>query len=132
MNEDLGWIDVHVGQRLKNRRRLLGLSQEALGRQLGLTFQQIQKYERGMTRVSASRLLQLSIILEVPISYFFEGIPNAPTESGTMSPEDGRRQRDLLELTRAYQAIPDKSLRQRLLELCKAMADREPKIGASA
>ena len=69
-------VDVHVGNRMRQRRTLLGMSQEKLGEALGLTFQQVQKYERGMNRVSASRLFDLSRVLDVPIAYFFEEMPS--------------------------------------------------------
>src|ERR1700719_3453420 len=77
-------IDVHVGSRIRLRRTLLGMSQERLGDALGLTFQQVQKYERGMNRVGASRLFDLSRVLDVPISFFFDDLPE--TVSATYSP----------------------------------------------
>src|SRR5258707_1346983 len=81
-------IDVHVGSRIRRRRTLLGMSQERLGDALGLTFQQVQKYERGMNRVGASRLFALSQVLDVPISFFFDDVPEAvsATYSGSSQP----------------------------------------------
>ena len=79
-------IDRHVGSRVRMRRILLGMSQEKLGEALGLTFQQVQKYEKGTNRISASRLQQFSSILQVPISFFFEGLPGA--SSKTKEPAD--------------------------------------------
>lgn len=74
-------IDVHVGTRIRLRRTLLGMSQERLGEALGLTFQQVQKYERGINRVGASRLFDLSRVLDVPISFFFDDMPDALSEA---------------------------------------------------
>ena len=76
-------IDKHVGSRVRMRRMMVGMSQEKLGDALGLTFQQVQKYEKGTNRIGASRLQQISIILQVPVSFFFEGAPAPP---GTASP----------------------------------------------
>src|SRR3954464_10767035 len=80
-------IDKHVGSRVRMRRMMLSMSQEKLGDALGLTFQQVQKYEKGTNRIGASRLQQISNILQVPVSFFFEGAPNMPghTGSGGMS-----------------------------------------------
>ena len=83
-------IDVHVGQRIRLRRTLLGMSQEKLGEAIGLTFQQVQKYERGANRVGSSRLFDLGRVLDVPISYFFEDMPNAVQEKSPLE-ADGRR-----------------------------------------
>lgn len=129
-------IDVHLGSRLRTRRILLGVSQQKLGELLGLTFQQIQKYERGANRVGASRLWDLARVLDVPISYFFEGMPdevkrNSPRCRAGLSEgklprieaeTDPEEQRATLELARAYYKIPTKALRKRVLELVKAQA----------
>lgn len=126
-------IDVHVGQRIRQRRTLLGLSQEKLGEAIGLTFQQVQKYERGANRVSSSRLFDLSEILGVTVSYFFEEMPGdvqkrspanligvanpAPTEYE----QDPMMRRETLELTRAYYKISEGPARKRLLDLVKTL-----------
>ncbi|MBI3453577.1 MAG: helix-turn-helix transcriptional regulator [Rhodospirillales bacterium] len=124
-------VDVHVGQRIRLRRTLLGWSQEKLGRTLGLTFQQVQKYERGANRVGASRLYELSRILEVPVAYFFEDIgadamirsspqPAAKTADGEGIGAMARR--ETLELMRAYYRIPDPKVRRQVFEMTKALA----------
>ena len=128
-------VDIHVGGRVRQRRTLLGLSQEKLGDAVGLTFQQIQKYERGANRIGASRLFQLSRILDVPISFFFEDIPaNLRTaedqvtmglrerEKKTLEPDPLAR-RETLELVRAYYRIFNPKVRKRLFELTKSLAN---------
>ena len=128
-------VDIHVGGRVRQRRTLLGLSQEKLGDAVGLTFQQIQKYERGANRIGASRLFQLSRILDVPISFFFEDIPvNLRTAEGqvtiglrereqiTLEPDPLAR-RETLEMVRAYYRISNPKVRKRLFELTKSMAN---------
>ncbi len=128
-------VDIHVGGRVRQRRTLLGLSQEKLGDAVGLTFQQIQKYERGANRIGASRLFQLSRILDVPISFFFEDIPaNLRTTEGqvtiglrereqkTLEPDPLAR-RETLELVRAYYRISNPKVRKRMFELTKSLAN---------
>ncbi len=125
-------VDVHVGGRLRQRRTLLGLSQERLADAIGLTFQQVQKYERGANRIGASRLHQLARVLEVPVSYFFEEmIPaGAPATAGQPGfAEDGAAydgdpmgRRETLELVRAYYRIRDPKVRKRVFELIKSVA----------
>ena len=127
-------IDVHVGSRVRLRRTLLGMSQSKLGDKLGLTFQQIQKYERGANRIGASRLFQLSRILDVPISFFFDELPAALKttqgqviwglrERGQKSLEpDPLARRETLELVRAYYRISSPRVRKRLFELTKSLA----------
>lgn len=127
-------IDVHVGQRIRLRRTLLGMSQEKLGEAIGLTFQQVQKYERGANRVGSSRLFDLGRVLDVPISYFFEDMPNSVQEKspsklmGVATPApmdyepDPMAKRETLELVRAYYKIPHASVRKRIFELTKALA----------
>ena len=128
-------IDEHVGSRLRLRRTLLGLSQERLGRMLDLTFQQIQKYERGANRIGGGRLFRLAHILQVDISYFFDdmpahlladvGIVEAPGFSD-QNQEDyddaAMARRETLELARAYYRITDPDVRQRVFDLVKAIA----------
>ncbi len=119
------------------RRTLLGLSQEKLGEALGLTFQQVQKYERGANRIGASRLYQISRVLEVPVSFFYDGMPEAVSEaaSGSTPPglaetadhhaHDPLARRETLELVRAYYKIVDPRVRRRLFDLVKAVARAE-------
>lgn len=123
-------IDVHVGSRVRMRRTLLGMSQEKLGNALGLTFQQIQKYERGANRIGSSRLFKLSTILDVPVSFFFDDLPDASGKRakgfGEGSPRhfeaDQLSKRETLELVRAYYRINDPKVRKRTFELVKAIA----------
>src|SRR3954449_11141345 len=123
-------IDVRVGARLRLRRNMLGLSQEKLGEAIGLTFQQVQKYERGANRIGASRLHELSRVLDVPISFFFDDTDpvRAPAMGGFAEPPHGAfesdplRQPETLELVRAYFTIEDTAVRRRLLDLARALA----------
>lgn len=127
-------VDVHVGARVRLRRTLLGLSQERLGAAVGLTFQQIQKYERGANRVGASRLYEFSKILDVPVSYFFEEMPGElDTHAGRLKAglrdheqeeieRDPLVKRETLELVRAYYRVSSPRVRKRLFELTKALA----------
>ena len=122
-------IDVHVGARVRMRRMLLGMSQERLGEAIGLTFQQVQKYERGANRIGASRLYELSQVLDIPVAFFFEEIGAAPAprppglaEEGAEEPRDPMTKRETLELVRAYNRITDGNLRRRVFELVKAVA----------
>jgi transcriptional regulator with XRE-family HTH domain len=122
-------VDVHVGSRVRQRRMLLGMSQEKLADALGLTFQQIQKYERGANRIGAGRLYALSNALEVPVSYFFEDLEAPSTvqpmrESQQMDPM-GRR--ETLNLVRSYYGITDQAIRRRMLDLMKSLA-HEPDV----
>jgi transcriptional regulator with XRE-family HTH domain len=117
-------IDVHVGKRVRMRRLLLGMNQETLATALGLTFQQVQKYESGANRVSASRLSAMSDILGVPIAFFFDDLQLDDT-SGTPEEREsrGRLERpETIELIRLYYAIPDQRVRQQFLEMVKAVA----------
>ena len=131
-------IDVHVGRRLRLRRTLLGMSQERLGELLGLTFQQVQKYERGANRIGSSRLFELGRILDVPVSFFFDDLPEELASSASGYPIPGLAEegisfehdaealpldrRETLELVRAYYRIADPAVRKRLFELAKALA----------
>jgi transcriptional regulator with XRE-family HTH domain len=117
-------VDVHVGTRLRQRRTLLGMSQEKLAVAVGVSFQQIQKYERGANRVSASRLHQLTRILNVPVGYFFEGMADAPSNGAAAHPaHDGEMvaSRETLELVRAYYRIEDPAVRRRLVDLLRSL-----------
>ena len=126
-------MDVHVGQRLRVRRSLLGLSQEKLAEAIGLTFQQIQKYERGMNRISAGRLYQFSNILDVPVSYFFEQFSDvaanedtapgmADNEQEAFTGEDLMQNKETLDLVRTYYSIRNPQLRKDLFRFIKSMA----------
>ena|ERR1043166_3362756 len=127
-------IDLHVGQKLRQRRLMLGLTQQKLGKLLTLTFQQVQKYERGLNRVSASRLFEISSALKVPITYFFEDAPalspapgfaddlQEPLESAQIADID-YNSRETAELLRAYYRIEDAKKRRRVLDLIRAMRD---------
>ena len=123
-------VDIHVGSRVRLRRTLLGMSQEKLGEALGLTFQQVQKYERGTNRISSSRLYHLGMILDVSIAYFFDDMPalvkNARPGMGESAQHvfkpDPLARRETLELVRAYYRISDPRARKRLFEMAKAMA----------
>ncbi len=126
-------VDVHVGARLRQRRTLLGMTQTSLGEAIGLTFQQMQKYERGRNRISASRLFYLSGVLDVPVPYFFEDMPSevaacspAKTRGRAKKPPsykpDPMARRETLELVRAYYKIKDPPVRKRLREIAKALA----------
>jgi transcriptional regulator with XRE-family HTH domain len=115
-------VDVHVGKRIRHRRWMLGLTQQQLGNRVGIRFQQIQKYETGANRVSASRLWQIADALEVPVTFFFEGLGGAPTED---MPEAGSgdllSDREALELVRSYYGLPE-TQRRRFLDLARALA----------
>ena len=122
-------IDVHVGSRVRLRRMLVGLSQEKLGDSMGLTFQQIQKYEKGVNRIGASRLFKLSQVLDVPVQFFFDGMPAIDDGSG---PElvDGESEsylyeflntRDGLELNRAFMKVNNPEVRRAVIELVRAL-----------
>jgi transcriptional regulator with XRE-family HTH domain len=129
-------IDVHVGSRIRLRRTLLGMSHERIGEALGLTFQQVQKYERGVNRVGASRLFALSHVLDVPISFFFDDIPDSLTstdgvqasgysESRDSVADDALNRRETLEFVRAYYRIADPAMRQRVFNLIKSVGSAE-------
>lgn len=123
-------IDVHVGSRIRLRRTMLGMSQEKLGESLGITFQQIQKYEKGTNRVGASRLQNISTILNVPVSFFFEDAPGegAGVHSGLAETSSSNYVVDFLssseglQLNRAFVKISDAKVRRKLVDLVKALA----------
>ncbi len=137
-------VDKHVGTQLRNRRSLLGLSQEKLADAVGVTFQQVQKYERGTNRVSASRLFSFSKILDVSIDYFYAGLeeanipktPNklgmadnkqeafdaAPTTNKDSLPEDLMSQKETIDLVRTYYSVKDPKMRKDILKFVKSMA----------
>lgn len=137
-------IDIHVGSRIRLRRAFLGMSQERLGNALGLTFQQVQKYERGANRVGASRLFDISRILDVPIAYFFDDMPEHLAEGPLSGPrgrtygfaeqiepfnvggDENLASRETLELVRSYYRIADPAVRTRVLELIKSLSPPKP------
>lgn len=120
-------IDIHVGGRVRLRRMMLGMSQEKLGEQLGITFQQIQKYEKGTNRVGASRLQNIATVLSVPVGFFFDGAPGnsansaADAKSGSyvvdfLSSSEG------LKLNRSFVRIADSKVRKRIVDLVRSLA----------
>ncbi|HEU0223434.1 MAG TPA: helix-turn-helix transcriptional regulator [Paracoccaceae bacterium] len=121
-------VDVHVGKRIRHRRWMVGMTQQQLGDMIGIKFQQIQKYETGMNRVSASRLWDIAKALEVPISFFFEGVNGEEAGVGTGPMPEGVARGDLLadkealELVRSYYAIPEEQ-RKRLFELARVLSE---------
>lgn len=122
-------IDIHVGSRIRLRRTMLGMSQEKLGESLGITFQQIQKYEKGTNRVGASRLQNISSILNVPVSFFFEDAPGDQASTSGMAEAsssnyvvDFLSSSEGLQLNRAFVKIADPKVRRRLVELVKTLA----------
>ncbi len=126
--------DIHVGKRLRLRRTILGLSQEAIGNAIGVTFQQVQKYERGVNRMGSSRLYDFSKILSVPVSYFFEEMEKTPAhtsqagvaEDAPAFEHEKMSSRETLEMMRAYYRITDPHVRKRVFELIKSIADDKP------
>lgn len=123
-------VDVHVGKRLRERRSVLGITQEKLGKELGLSFQQVQKYERGANRVGASRLFQLCRILEVAPQYFFDGLSwkkSSPAPGMSDADQvlfDGEKEttREVMKLVQAFRKIPGEKARQGIIDLAKALA----------
>ena len=123
-------VDVHVGKRVRHRRWMVGMTQQQLGEAVGIKFQQIQKYETGMNRVSASRLWDIAKAMEVDVRFFFEGIEegvtdSAPEDAKTESPKmqgDLLADKEALELVRSYYSIPENQ-RRRLFDLARALTD---------
>ncbi|MFS8036286.1 helix-turn-helix domain-containing protein [Xanthobacter sp. AM11] len=122
-------IDKHVGSRVRMRRMMVGMSQEKLGEHLGITFQQIQKYEKGTNRIGASRLQQISTVLGVPVAFFFEGAPTVGPEGVGFSEEqspayvsDFLATSDGLTLTRNFMRISDPKVRRKIVDLVIAIA----------
>lgn len=124
-------IDTHVGSRVRLRRMLVGMSQEKLGEQMDLTFQQIQKYEKGVNRIGASRLFHLAQILDVPVQFFYEGAPaiDRPSTPGFADASNEAfiyeflNSREGLELNRAFVKISDPKVRRSIIELVRSLAD---------
>jgi transcriptional regulator with XRE-family HTH domain len=125
-------VDLHVGGRIRMKRKVLGVSQERLAEALGLTFQQVQKYERGANRVSASKLYEIARFLQAPVSYFFEGLAD-PTDGDASNASDGPEQfvhdflmtPEGLELAATFPKIRKGRVRRRVLELVRTLADED-------
>lgn len=125
-------VDVHVGQRLRQRRVMLGLSQTTLGDKIGVSFQQLQKFEKGVNRMGSSRLFQVATALDVPVSYFFEGLddqnvsnenePGGASEAGSSKPP---LKRETLQLVRSYYQIRNPDIRSNLMTLIRSLAPKE-------
>ena len=125
-------IDIHVGSRIRLRRNMLGMSQEKLGESLGITFQQIQKYEKGTNRVGASRLQAISDVLQVPVAFFFEDAPGQSGQSGGLSEDnstsyvvDFLNSTEGLQLNRAFVRIGDPKVRRKVIDLVRTLGDAE-------
>jgi transcriptional regulator with XRE-family HTH domain len=133
-------IDIHVGARLPNRRTMLGLSQEALAKSVGITFQQVQKYEKGANAMSAKRLYEFATFMRVPVAYFFEGLDQhgvatkEPTTGFAETPREAFEHaspvvsdRESLEMMKAFKRIQEQSMRKRLADLVRAIAEMNGK-----
>jgi transcriptional regulator with XRE-family HTH domain len=133
-------IDVHVGNRLRLRRTLLGMSQQKVGEALGLTFQQVQKYERGTNRIGASRLWDLAGVLDCPVAFFFDEMDEKTADAGprnwdgdstgmASTQDDPMNRRETLELVRAYYRIKGYHVRRRIYDLAKSLASSTATTG---
>jgi transcriptional regulator with XRE-family HTH domain len=117
-------IDIHVGARIRHRRAVLGLNQTELALRVGVTFQSIQKYERGTNRVSASRLQEIAEVLGVPVSHFFEGLASVDGAGAPEMPVGALTAQEIRDLNGAFASIKDKTVRQAVLHLLKGVAGR--------
>lgn len=115
-------VDVHVGKRIRQRRWLIGMTQQQLAEQVGIKFQQIQKYETGANRVSASRLWDIARTLDVQVAFFFEGLEGTEAVEAGASPSDLMGDKEALDLVRSYYAIPENQ-RRRLFDLARVLSD---------
>lgn len=117
-------VDVHVGKRVRHRRWMVGMTQQQLAEKVGIKFQQIQKYETGMNRISASRLWDISDALDVPVAFFFEGLDGdaVAEDANSVKKRDLLGDKEALELVRSYYAIPENQ-RRRLFELARVLSD---------
>jgi len=122
--------DKHVGKRVRMRRLMIKMTQEKLAAQLGLTFQQVQKYEKGVNRISASRLREMSHVLQVPVQFFFDGLPETKGGSGKDRPDPSQKfvhdflaSSDGLALARAFTRLKSSKLRRRIVQLVKEFVD---------
>lgn len=138
-------VDKHVGKRLKIRRNLMGMSQDDLAREIGVTFQQIQKYEHGTNRISAGKLFEFAEIMNVMVDFFFEGLPGYNTGMANAVSDNGQAQfndsdkntslnqafdnKETMDLVRAYYAIEDEKVRHRLLQFIKSVAESSQSDG---
>jgi len=125
-------VDVHVGKRLRLRRTMMGLSQEAVAKAVGITFQQVQKYEKGANAMNANRLYEFGQFMHVPVAYFFEGLDHG--EAATGFSEEGEKfehsvrrvsDRESLEMMKAFKRIKEQIIRKRLADLVRAIADHK-------
>lgn len=128
-------IDIHVGSRVRLRRMMLGMSQEKLGEHLGITFQQIQKYEKGTNRIGASRLQHIARVLSVPVSFFFEDAPGgAADQSGLAEKQPAHYVVDFLsssegiQLNKAFIRVKDAKVRRRIIDLVRSIAGEEEEV----
>ena len=117
-------VDIHVGKRVRHRRWLIGMTQQQLAEKVGIKFQQIQKYETGANRISASRLWDIADSMDVPVSFFFEGLEEADNSSAadTPVPTDLMGDKEALDLIRSYYSIPENQ-RRRLFDLARVLSD---------
>ncbi len=126
-------VDIHVGGRVKLKRTMLGLSQENLGDRLGVTFQQVQKYEKGSNRISASRLLEVATILETSVSFFFEGLPSVEDQAEAGFAETGSSDfvtnflgtSEGLQLNRAFMKVKDPKVRRKIIDLVTSLSSED-------
>ena len=123
-------IDTHVGKRLRLRRTMMGLSQEVVAKAVGITFQQVQKYEKGVNRIGAGRLFEVSRILNVPVDFFYEGLSGAAGQPGASENESAPVMEFVssgegLQLSLAFMKIKDTKVRKRVLDLVKSLAEEE-------
>lgn len=132
-------LDAFIGDRVKQRRVALGMSQDKLGAYLGITFQQVQKYEKGVNRISASMLYTIATVLNVEIDYFIDGFNNSDNQTNSLKEEsspvyevDMRNKKESLDLLKAYYAISDLSVRKKVLELVKAFSHSSKKKTAES
>jgi len=131
-------VDVHVGYRIRRRRSLLGMSQTALGSAVGLTFQQIQKYERGVNRVAASRLFEFAAVLDVPVTYFFDELPRVgaplPARNGRIASQREVHaealfsKQETLKLIRSYYMVRPEALRAMILGIIRSLSRESPQL----
>lgn len=125
-------VDIHVGQRVRARRKMLGLSQTQLGKELGVTFQQVQKYERGTNRIGSSRLFKITTVLDAPVAYFFEGaetkLPGYNQSLEALDADTFERQ-ETQELVEAYYRIADPRIRKKIVGLVRLLASGVDEYG---
>jgi len=123
-------IDIHMGKMLRRRRTELGLSQEALAKSVGITFQQVQKYEKGANAMSASRVFEFALFMDTPVTYFSEALQQEQDDDKVIDLPSAASDRETLELMKAFSRINDKVMRKRLADLIRAVADDKQLIAA--